>query len=409
MCGRCLSSGIECRYSPSSRAGKPKSEICNNNNNNHSNHNNDDDDDGNYALTRHSYYNRTTPNAADQLSSLQVADDAAMPNPAYIPSPCNADIWPGDPSTNELAMSRIHSTACLNFLATDSLAYSNLDIGLMDTYEHCPEWLQPGVIPPAPESADLGDHLSSGHQRSQSYDNSIFTSITQWPVSSLQPEMSMWIQPQTQTAASSGSTTTLGDSPAFVPNFKLGTRQKSLSTGTIGTYDSCSCFGNCLSTLQSLYNNSPFDAPSLDALLSLNQKAVASCESILACGRCMRWSVPHTVVVVLATVMREILQSYKMALKSLIDKPDVSVEQMPTGGDTTLSFGDYQADGKYGRWVQQKILVHELEKLQLVFVRFKEMWEERSEDRMLSQPMIIYIEGALRETLETLGRHRDEL
>lgn len=244
ICSRCLTCGIECRYSPSSRAGKPKaSESAKN-------------------QQRQAAANMSAPTPVTS-EGMVYAINAGMGGVYKVETG-----WTTPPTSFDDAMSRNHSVSSgLALMGVDNMDASAPG----DMYDPTMPWTPPNDMPPAFTESPVTANLSHGHSRSQSYD--MGGSGMAW-VGSNSPEMFSFNTVSTPPTAAQN----YFPSPTTTPNMRpLPTSPRSANTNSGG--GSCTCFTVCLQSLQGLHN-APVSPP-FDLVLSLNRKAVEGCAAML--------------------------------------------------------------------------------------------------------------------------------
>lgn len=250
ICSRCLTCGIECRYSPSSRAGKPKaSESAKN----------------------------------QQPPPVNLSGEAPVPNEGVMYT-INAGMtgvykletgWTTPPTSIDGALSRNQSISSgLTFMGVDNAGTTTMDAGMSgDMYGATMPWTPPNDMPSAFSESPVGTHMPNGHSRSQSYDMN--HNAVGW-VDSSSPEMFPFNQVSTPPTMPSN----YFPSPTATPNMRpMPPRPKSTPVNSPG--GSCTCFTVCLQSLQALHNASSPSSPPFDLVLSLNRKAVEGCAAML--------------------------------------------------------------------------------------------------------------------------------
>jgi len=363
ICSRCLACGIDCRYSPSSRAGKPKAD--------------------------HSSNNAST---AD-LAMPAVADGKNMAFPPQQPSLYKIETGWHTPPSLDGNMSRSHSIS-------SGLALMNVEerpdsVPLMtDAYPTTMPWTPPNDLSAVAYTDSPMASTMPSHVRSASYDMSM-AGVTWADPTSI--DAYSYGSNQVPTPASMASN--YFPSPSATPNLRPSAPSKHKSSS--GGSGSCTCFTVCLQSLQALHNASSPASPPFDMVLSLNRKAVEGCAAMLACSRCMSRSGTQTAAMLLATVIGKISSFYKNATQSYFEN----------GGtpSTGIGVGVFQMAGDDGRWLELEILARELRKLQEVYAQFKDMCTELSEDPDMSRAMIGYLGQTLGSTLEVVTHRRGDM
>ena len=131
---------------------------------------------------------------------------------------------------------------------------------------------------------------------------------------------------------------------------------------------------------------------------------------MLACPRCMSRSGTHTAAMLLATVIGKISSFYRSASHShFIDGAMFSSTAMSGVPGLGVSLGAYQVNGEDGKWLELEILTRELRKLEEVYMRFREVCADLSEDAEVSKAMLGYLGQNLGSTLEVLNHQRTDV
>lgn len=248
ICTRCLTCGIECRYSPSSRAGKPKA----------------------------------SDSAKNQQQPAPAATPVTSETMMYAVNTGMAGVYkletgwttPPPPSSIDGALSRSQSTSSgLTFMGVDNTTTAHFDTGISgDLYGPTMPWTPPSDMPATFNDSPVATALRNTHSRSHSYDTT--NNGLSW-VDPTSAEVFNFNQVPTPPNMASN----FFPSPTATPNMK--SRPMRTSPTPINTGGSCICFTVCLQSLQALHNASYPSSPSFDLVLSLNRKAVEGCAAML--------------------------------------------------------------------------------------------------------------------------------
>ncbi|KAH9900321.1 hypothetical protein F4778DRAFT_792239 [Xylariomycetidae sp. FL2044] len=391
ICTRCLSCGNECRYSPSSRAGKPKSDPAGNSQvNNHQDihqlHGMIDDQSIPYN-TQHQHQHQPPP---EHMFRIETG-------------------WTTPPTSVDGTMSRNPSISTgLSLLGVEDRVMGEHDpmSAPAELYSATMPWTPPTDLHCAtfPDVPVTTTPMPGNHMRSQSLDLSMSTPMG-WadPVSQ---DMMAYNQAATPTSMNSN----YFPSPAATPTMRPAMKREGSSSRMNGG-GSCTCFTVCLQSLQALHNASSPATPPFDLVLSLNSKAVEGCAAMLACTKCMSRSGTHTATMLLGTVMGKITSFYKNASHSYFDNSAIGVmhhHHMP-GSTVGVSFGAYQLHGEDGKWLELEILTRELRKLEEVYARFREVCSDLSDDPEVINAMIGYLGQTLGSILEVISHRKGEM
>ncbi|KAI0473238.1 hypothetical protein GGR56DRAFT_606433 [Xylariaceae sp. FL0804] len=386
ICSRCLSCGLECRYSPSSRAGKPKS-----------------DSNGHTHMADH-------PDT-QQMHGLVEEKGIVYPMAHQAPSEHIFRIdtgWSSSPASLEGGMSRDPSISSgLGLLGVDERAMNEQETmsAPPELYSSTMPWTPPNDLPYTTAFADMpltASHMSMPHMRSQSFDLAMANPMP-WP-EPMQQEMMSYSQVPTPTSISP----TYFPSPAVTPVARPDLSRQKSSTSTIQG-GSCMCFTICLQSLHALHNASSPASPPFDLVLSLNRKAVEGCAAMLSCAKCFGRSGPDTSTMLLATVIGKVTSFYQHASHSHFEPSQMSVAHNSPAGNMGVSLGVYQLSGEDGKWLELEILTRELGRLEEVYAKFRDVCTDLAERPEVTKAMIGYLDQTLGSTLEVLSHRKGEI
>ncbi|OTB15069.1 hypothetical protein K445DRAFT_122277 [Daldinia sp. EC12] len=388
ICSRCLACGIECRYSPSSRAGKPKSEHSGGGA--HANAPQDMQQMHHGLIEdKNITYSTTHQTPSEHIFSFE---------PGWTTPPTSVD---GNISRNPSI-----STG-LSLLGVEDRTMGDQDpmSAPPEMYSSAMPWTPPTDLSCATFSdipVTTGP-MPGAQIRSQSFDLSMSTPIA-WtdPVTQ---DMISYGQVQTPTSMASN----YFPSPTTTPTMRpAGPRHRSPSSTMNG--GSCTCFTACLQSLQALHNASAPAVPPFDFILSLNRRAVEGCAAMLSCSKCMSRSGTHTAAMLLATVIGKITSFYKTASNSYFDTGSMSMIPNNPGNNLGVSLGVYQLNGEDGKWLELEILARELRKLEEVYARFREaVCTDYSDIPEVTKAMIGYLGQTLGSTLEVISHRKGDM
>lgn len=177
----------------------------------------------------------------------------------------------------------------------------------------------------------------------------------------------------------------------------------------------CNCFTTCLQALQALHNYSGAcqTMPAFDVVLTVNRRAVQGCAMMLNCGRCLAKSDPTTTAMLLATIISKVMSFYRAASQNYFG---VTLGPILQTHSVPLTFGTYQINGEESRWLEMEILLRELRRLEELFSRFQEICgrgfaETESDkgsdgdDMGVHNALTNYLGQSLRFTFEVLKLH----
>ncbi|KAH7026269.1 uncharacterized protein B0I36DRAFT_248948 [Microdochium trichocladiopsis] len=376
LCSRCLACGLDCRYSPSSRAGKPKADH--------------------QAARRQSFpQSRSLHDSSTYLSYPSVTQ---IP-PEHIFQ--NSHGWITPPSSIDGNMSRNPSLSSdLSRFGTDAALITGGDLvstTSIESFSGSMPWTPPNDL--SYQLADMpmsASPISATGGRSLSLDGSIIAS----------PSWAEAISPDTMSFDSTLPAS--ANLPGYMSTPPPSATQQCFPArkppSPVNSHASCTCFTACLQSLQALHNASSPDMPSFDQVLSLNGKAVEGCAAMLGCSRCMSRSGMQTSAMLLATIIGKIASFYKSAsttyFESGISLPDQG------SGSHSVSYGVYRLNGEDGKWFELEILSRELRKLDEVYAKFREVCSDFSEDLEVNKAMIGYLGQDLATTFEVVNNRR---
>lgn len=387
ICTRCLSVGLECRYSPSQRQGKtPKS-------------------DQHIVTSQHHELTVCLP--TPNLSMYAHQTEGIYP--------LDGTSWPTAPLNS-------HVSANMALIGVPSPEHMEVMAGSPPdpVFSSSVPWTPPSEMVSSPfvDTGLCSTLPQSQHARSHSFDVST----------------SPWDDSLTYATA----TPNLNHPPSII--YTSGTHQHYRPSSVVaegrrtGTSGSCTCFNLCLQSLQALHNASSPSCPPLDTVLSLNRKAVDSCATMLACQRCMRRSGIQTTTMLLGASITQITTLYKIASKSYFDyaafsTPAVSTPASSSTGPTSpsavsmvsmddgttglgLRLGSYRLATDDSRCLEAEILARELRKLEEVYARFREVCNdlENSQDSLqdVGHAMVGYLEQSLGDAMEVITTRRGD-
>ncbi|KIH89510.1 transcription factor [Sporothrix brasiliensis 5110] len=363
ICSRCLACGIECRYSPSSRAGKPKADHSNNHSSNSSNIRNPNSSNhhhhtapiphdmlavaagfspsyrlntgwqpaagmevaAGHGIARH-------PSISSELALLAMDENASAP--AMAAAAGGAVPWSTPPtdfqfsqfSGSPISGVPMHAAVHADMAVAPSAAASGMswmDAAVMDVFRGPPQPFSQHVQhvqnvqnvqharpqPPPPSHSHRQQQVPTPGSIASSSANTYFPSPSTTP--SLRQSPAAGHKSASLPGSSSGS----GSSGIGGVGY-LGNSPVSAVSALSAVSPPCVCFTACLYALQALHNASTPTAPPFDVVLALNRNAVEGCAALLACAHCMRRSGTHTAAMLLATLLGKITSFYKTASPS---------------------------------------------------------------------------------------------
>ncbi|SPN97747.1 uncharacterized protein DNG_01261 [Cephalotrichum gorgonifer] len=378
ICSRCLACGLECRYSPSSRAGKPKSDA--------------------YNATQQ----QTGPSHQGMTAAL---DDNSLMYHAYA-SPMGLyrteTGWNTPPSLDG-SMSRNPNLA-------PGAATRGMDDQTRDDQREGMDMYGVGMTPWISATEMSSSHFTEmpmGQSSLSPNDGRSPFSDTGMPM----PLVSPWVAvgdglPQDaqlyETSNALPTSANMGSnyfpSPSTTPNIP----HRHHPTPVAGGAGICACFTFCLQSLQGLHNASALSVPSLDAIVSLNRKAVESCAALLTCPRCTERSGCPTSSMLLATILGKAAGFYRVAAQVHLAEPSTTARDAPS--PSSIHQGNSASGGHEVRWMELEILVREIGRLEEVCSQYRDACSNLSEEAEVNRAMVGYLIRSLGATMEAVKR-----
>nr|CCK33053.1 hypothetical protein [Verticillium longisporum]CCK33055.1 hypothetical protein [Verticillium longisporum]CCK33057.2 hypothetical protein [Verticillium longisporum] len=388
MCSRCLSCGLECNYSPSSRAGKPKADHSSN------------------SRLVHLQTPPTSISTTADENAAALLRDIPVTHPLYkIDTDWDVAMDFADTFSNPL-----FGRGPLNPCEANGL--DTLDPGnVTSIYSNNLPWTPPNDFASI-NYTDLsytGTNLSGPQSCSVSMDDTT-SQLNSWVDSVSRDTQCFGATAPALTPASMSSS--YFPSPSSTPPNGPSAQRKVSSKHDGANF--CTCFTVCLQSLQDMHSASSPDPPPFDVVLSLNRRAVDSCAALLACAPCLSRSGTHTTAMLLATIIGKITSFYQKATHSYFDGgvEDGIAGQgnmhglSSTGASLGISLGAYTLGGEDGRWLELEILARELHKLEEVYAQFRDVCGELTEDPEVSRAMIGYLGHNLGTTLKVVSHRK---
>ncbi|KAI1302073.1 hypothetical protein F5Y03DRAFT_217172 [Xylaria venustula] len=361
LCARCLSCGIMCNYSPSSRCGKPKPD------NNH-----------------------TPQSNPPHNPHMRALLDNNKPMAPYVPITHDSNLyplqtsWPTPPASGVGdSMSRnpsfssgfsLPGTNTNRMNEQDQLsAHSNLYSGIT--------W-DPSVAIPGTTFSGIAlptTRLQEPHVRSHSFDASMPISMSmdvpmempmEWSYTPQEMLSCSQVPTPNSIASNYFPSPTAVQSTLYQQNQYEQQDQQNEQNGS-----QCTCFIDCLQSAMDLHNISANPQINFEIALQYNQKAIQGCFNMLECRTCL--SKPHmdTNIMLLAATIGKVASTYK-TITSLYSEPGIipGLEAPPSDGIGKISLGTYQFDGK-GTWTKMDSWAHE-KNLQALLDIFRDVCRE---------------------------------
>lgn len=359
MCSRCLAFGAECKYSPSSRAGKPKADS-----------------------------KKTRPSMSKQRSISEESSGSSSAD--YFPR-LNIDIEDPSPYFQEADWSTSPTSEA-------------------DYYEN-QRFMLPSVIPmfghhsPAESNSSAGsaeaqDPFSYWTQSSPTYItspyvNNIDHTQPEEMTSSSVPPPTFWSEQADSYQFPSSDYPT---DPPFGPISNL------FMDECLARTTSCNCFNACLEVLQTLHNfNTMPPSLSFDIVLSVNQKAMETCSTTLKCSICNIRSTSTLRTMLLGTILGRIILIYQDASRDYFGSASG-----PGSQPLPLTYGVYQVASEDIRWMQLVIILRDLKKFKGLLTKFQKTAKgsQAEEDLDMHTAVTNHLYQSLHLTCDALKRHK---
>ncbi|KAK0118497.1 hypothetical protein ONS95_007388 [Cadophora gregata] len=366
ICSRCLVCGADCKYSPSSRAGKPKS-------------------DGSHR--RQSKDVSKQEESAIQYPTPSMSIDVEQANSYGMDQEWSSIM--GSPDTSMHHRQSMSSSAVPvpgDEGGSDPESGANQDV-----FDPVFSWTNsPGTDMASPYLDSNTQHQHIYHQQSKSLVNP----------STAQPLLVSWYDQPDYSTSASGPVT--GHSMYISHNSALPRNP------------TCNCFNTCLSALQALHNSDALTPSSpFDIILTINQRAVETCSTMLNCPICTSKSGSSLRTMLLGTILGRIISIYQDASKNYFALTSSSSSSQNGGQQLPqpplpLTFGTYRVANEDVRWLQMEIILRDLKKLQELFAKFQEtsLMSESEEDAGMHGAVSNYLCRSLNVTFESLRKQR---
>lgn len=394
ICARCLSCGTHCQYSPSSRAGKPKSDASR-------------------------AQSRSTIVIPPDVSLGGNSIPTSMPyssQPMYLVSNESRDgniftmdaAWSTPSGSIDGRMSGPSLSSGPTPVLTDD-SPSDCDSSIhqfphRDIFDPSYGWHQSS--PPNMQTHFLPDHdammLSKSH-----------VEIQPLPTWHQDPSQDVFTIPQHlkqeplqfSPIPASCSPHDKSNFQSMAPSTSHQSHQDTSQAAYLPARLPCNCFATCLQSLQLLHSHSSNTSsiPPFDVVLNINRKAVEGCATMLSCSSCMNQAGSTTCAMLLSTIISNIMSFYRSASQQYFSTDfcnGASYTQQDNNcsnnnnnnmagtnqwsgqpqshmqhgnNQLSLSFGSYRLQGEDGRWFEIELLIRELRKLEELLGRFRDV------------------------------------
>ncbi|KAI0974073.1 hypothetical protein F4678DRAFT_397673 [Xylaria arbuscula] len=378
ICSRCLSCGLVCQYSPSSRSGKPKPDNNHtpqsNLSHNHHTH------QSNYSLHHHA---RTLMDDNSMGLFMPMTHDNNMyPLQTRWPTPPASGV--GDSMSRNPSFSSGLSLFGMN---TNPMIEQEPMPAQSDLYSGIP-WNPPPAMPNTtfPGMSIPTTHMQDLHVRSHSFDATMPISMpmpTEMPTEMPMEAPMMWrCSPQemlsySQVPTPNSTASNYFPSPTTAQS-TLHQQNQHEQQDQQNKHDisHCTCFIDCLQSLLNLHSISANPQINFEIALHYNQKAIEGCFTMLACRICRRQPHVDTNIMLIAATIGDIASTYK-TITPLYPEPSTipELEATPGGGTGNVSLGTYQFD-ESGKWTKMDSWTNELKNLQELFNTFREVCKD---------------------------------
>ena len=192
-------------------------------------------------------------------------------------------------------------------------------------------------------------------------------------------------------------------SPKFSTNYKS-------THSTPDVSQSCDCFASCLIVLQNLHNHSPLlsskqhGGPPFDIVLTINRDAIDCCSTMLECVTCIPKNGRSISTMILATVFGKVMSLYRAAC-SLRFGPSSSMHST-----TQLAFGAYTVTNENRELLEIEIFLLELRKVECILrvysERFRDSQIEKNDESGVYNALTTYLNKNLQYIVEFLQMRR---
>ncbi|KAH6716495.1 hypothetical protein BKA61DRAFT_721151 [Leptodontidium sp. MPI-SDFR-AT-0119] len=347
ICSRCLACGADCKYSPSSRAGKSKS-------------------DGSHRRRSSAEVSVPEDSNAAQYPTPSMSIDVAHSSSSGMEADWSSTLGSPDESMNQHAM----SSTTIPAIGDDEGP---------EVESTSPHLFDPALSWTNSPRTDMTSQYFSNihHQRSHS---SVDPTV--------QPSLASWYEQPGYFTSTSGRD---AGHNVYMSNY---TPKSTM----------CNCFSACLAALQALHESDAITATSpLDVILTINKRAVETCSTMLNCLICTSKSGSSLGTMLLGTILGRIISIYQDASKNYfaLTSSQGQIQQPP------LTFGTYQVANEDVRWFQIEIILRDLRKLKELFAKFQEtsLMSDR-EDAGMHGAMRNYLCQSIDLTFESLKKQR---
>lgn len=360
LCSRCLVFGSDCKYSPSSRAGKPKS----------------DGNGSRPSKSQDSSISEDSPSVNYQLPLMNI--DTEDPTTYFLGAG-----WSTTPTTevDGTANRCLIPPPVMLITGDQSGSEASSSQGNADLQDPVIYWTN---IPPTDITSPYIDNLLQLQPESMA-DDSDPSSVSPW-----------FDQTDSIHFSNSGPS-----APQLSPLIDLFLDECLARTAT------CNCFNTCLQALQTLCNFSSVPpASSFDIVLDINQKAMETCSTTLNCPICNSQTDSSLRTMLLGTILQRIILIYQDTSKNYFRPMSGSGDQLQP---IPLTFGIYQVASEDIRWLQLVIVLRDLKRFKGLLTKFQEtlMESESREGVEMHSAVTHHLYQSLHLTCETLKEHKN--
>lgn len=367
ICSRCLACGLECRYSPSIRAGKPKA-------------------DSHGSSRKSGAFPPNTTGVTDEGHAMYYR---YMANTELYRLGNGWDTPPSlGPSMNRDSPVSHEATMCG---LDDGMHDVELGVYRMDM----PRWTVESEIQTFP----LPDQVvrASGN-RALSFPNG------EMPTSLASPwgTIASGSYHGTQLFDTTSSPASIGPSyfpsPAATPNLP----HHHHGPITAAADHACGCFDSCLQALRSLHNVSESSISSPDAIVLLNRIAVESCAGLLCCPACSKRSGISTTMMLMATILSKTAGMYRTAAQMHLG--NASITRSDSSAPTSFQRRNSATGHQQAERSQPAVSSRDMERLREVCSLFHDVCAYLPDDAEVNRALVGHVGRTLGATMEAIKK-----
>lgn len=352
ICSRCLACGLECRYSPSSRAGKPKPQEKNAN-----------------------------PQTGPNHHMVRNLDDGYMMHHCYISPVELYGIESGWDTPPNSSPSMIRYSGGTQGLSDDNLSGHSSETPIYSMA--ISPWASVAEASTLPFNEMLMDPVSLGPDEPFSHSEPSMSLASSWESGTSGPPNSS----PTPTNMGSKWLPSLASTPS-IPN----RHQYPVVT-------ECSCFNVCIQSFRELHSASGGSVLLPDIIILLSMRAVESCETLLLCPTCTRHPGISTTIMFVATILSTAACFYRTAAQMYLEDTTGGAPDSPYINGDTVSSALQEAE-----WLQPAAYMQEMGRLREVFSRFCDVCADLPGDAEVNRVMVGYVCRSLSAAMEAFKK-----